>query len=37
MAIVSVPVEKSYRLLNIGPTTLVSAKADNIENVMAVA
>lgn len=37
MAIVSVPVEKSYRLLNIGATTLVSAKADGIENVMAVA
>ncbi|QIM69687.1 flavin reductase family protein [Basfia succiniciproducens] len=37
MAIVSVPVEKSYRLLNIGATTLVSAKAEDIENVMSVA
>ena len=37
MAIVSVPVEKSYRLLNIGATTLVSAKAEGIENVMSVA
>lgn len=37
MAIISVPLEKSYRLLNIGPTTLVSAKADGIENVMSVA
>lgn len=30
-----VPLEKSYRLLNHGPTVLVSAKHKNIENVMA--
>lgn len=37
MAIVKVPTEKSYRLLNLGATTLVSAKADGVENVMAAA
>ncbi|HBO39485.1 MAG TPA: flavin reductase, partial [Pasteurellaceae bacterium] len=37
MAIISVPLDKAYRLLNIGPTTMVSAKADGIENVMSVA
>lgn len=37
MAIIQVPNEKSYRLLNIGATTLVSAKADGVENVMAAA
>ncbi|MNG46449.1 Flavin reductase like domain protein [compost metagenome] len=35
MAIQSVPLEKAYRLLNHGPTVLVSAKYQNIENVMA--
>lgn len=37
MAIISVDLHKSYRILNHGPTTLVSAKADGIENAMAVA
>lgn len=37
MTIKAVDIEKSYRLLNHGPTTLVSAKADGIENVMSVA
>jgi len=35
MAIQSVALEKAYRLLNHGPTVLVSAKHQNIENVMA--
>lgn len=35
MTIQSVPLEKAYRLLNHGPTVLVSAKYQNIENVMA--
>ena len=33
----AIELPKFYRLLNIGPTTLVSAKADDRENVMAVA
>ncbi|MCU4530912.1 flavin reductase family protein [Acinetobacter baumannii] len=35
MAIQSVPLEKAYRLLNHGPTVLVSAKHQSTENVMA--
>lgn len=35
MAIQSVALEKAYRLLNHGPTVLVSAKYQNTENVMA--
>ncbi|WAH56292.1 flavin reductase family protein [Pseudomonas silvicola] len=35
--IVSVPLEKSYRLVNHGPTVLVSARHDGVENVMAAA
>lgn len=34
MTIQAVPLEKSYRLLNHGPTVLVSAKYENTENVM---
>ncbi|MCK3658261.1 flavin reductase [Pasteurellaceae bacterium Pebbles2] len=34
MAIISVPLEKSYRLLNHGPTVIVSAKHNGVENVM---
>ena len=34
MTIRPVPLDKSYRLLNHGPTVLVSAKNDNTENVM---
>lgn len=34
MSIVSVPLDKSYRLLNHGPTVLVSAAAAGQENVM---
>ncbi len=33
----SVPLEKSYRLMNHGPTVLVSAQHDGAENVMAAA
>ena len=36
MAIQPVELEKFYRLINHGPTVMVSAKADNIENVMSV-
>ena len=32
-----VPLEKSYRLLNHGPTVLVSARHDGVDNVMAAA
>lgn len=35
MGICSVPLEKSYRLLNHGPTVMVSAKNDYIVDVMA--
>lgn len=35
--IVAVALEKAYRLLNHGPTVLVSASADGIDNVMAAA
>lgn len=35
MAIQSIPLEKAYRLLNHGPTVLVSAKHQSTENVMA--
>lgn len=34
MTIRPVPLDKSYRLLNHGPTVMVSAKDDKIENVM---
>ena len=34
MTIRPVPLDKSYRLLNHGPTVMVSAKNDNAENVM---
>ena len=37
MALQPVELEKFYRLINHGPTTLVSAKADGIENAQAVA
>ncbi|EOC1299417.1 flavin reductase family protein [Cronobacter dublinensis] len=33
----SVPLEKAYRLINHGPTVLVSARHDGVENVMAAA
>ena len=33
----SVPLEKAYRLLNHGPTVLVSASHDGVDNVMAAA
>ena len=36
MAIKPVDLQKSYRILNHGATTLVSAKADGIENAMAI-
>lgn len=35
--ITPIPLEKFYRLLNIGPTVLVSAKHQNRENIMAAA
>ncbi|GHU33146.1 hypothetical protein AGMMS50256_24550 [Betaproteobacteria bacterium] len=35
--IAPIPLEKSYRLLNIGPTILVSARHDGVDNVMAAA
>lgn len=35
--IASVPLEKAYRLINHGPTALVSARAGGVENVMAAA
>ena len=34
MVLHKVALEKSYRLLNVGMTNLISAKADGIENVM---
>lgn len=34
MAIKPVELEKFYRLINHGPTTMISAKADGVENVM---
>jgi hypothetical protein len=34
MTIRAIPLDKSYRLLNHGPTVMVSAKNDNTENVM---
>lgn len=34
MSIKSIPLDQAYRLLNHGPTVLVSAKADHLENVM---
>lgn len=37
MAIQPVELEKFYRLINHGPTTMISAKADGIENVMSAA
>ncbi|TDQ57975.1 flavin reductase (DIM6/NTAB) family NADH-FMN oxidoreductase RutF [Mesocricetibacter intestinalis] len=37
MAIKPVPIEKAYRLLNHGPTTMISAKHNGIENVMSAA
>jgi flavin reductase (DIM6/NTAB) family NADH-FMN oxidoreductase RutF len=33
--IVAVPLEKAYRLINHGPTVLVSARHDGVDNVMA--
>lgn len=35
--IASVPLEKAYRLINHGPTALVSARANGVENVMSAA
>lgn len=37
MAIQSVDIQKFYRLVNHGPTTMVSAKADGVENIMSAA
>ena len=37
MSIQPVELNKAYRLLQIGPTTMISAKNDGIENVMAAA
>lgn len=37
MAIQAVPLEKAYRLLNHGPTVLVSARHQDVENVMSAA
>ncbi|WP_071059119.1 flavin reductase family protein [Pelistega sp. MC2] len=37
MSILSVPLEKCLRLINHGPTVMVSSKHDGIENVMSVA
>lgn len=37
MSIKSVVLAKAYRLLQVGPTTLISAKYEEIENVMAAA
>lgn len=37
MAIQSVDIQKFYRLVNHGPTTLISAKADGVENIMSAA
>ncbi|RBN37061.1 flavin reductase, partial [Priestia megaterium] len=37
MAIKPVDLKKAYRLLQVGPTTMISAKHDGIENVMAAA
>jgi len=34
-SIIPVPLEKAYRLLNHGPTVLVSARHDGVDNVMA--
>lgn len=36
-SIVEVPLDKAYRLLNHGPTVLVSARYDGVDNVMAAA
>lgn len=35
--VVGVPLEKAYRLINHGPTVLVSARHDGVDNVMAAA
>ena len=37
MALLSVPLEKFYRLLNHGPTVMVSAKHNGVENMMSAA
>ncbi|HCN60808.1 MULTISPECIES: flavin reductase family protein [Mammaliicoccus] len=37
MAIKPIERSKAYRLLQVGPTTMISAKHDNVENVMAAA
>lgn len=37
MAIQSVDLEKFYRLVNHGPTAMISAKADGVENIMSAA
>ncbi len=37
MSIKPVELNKAYRLLQVGPTTMISAKSDEIENVMAAA
>ena len=37
MAIKPIDITKAYRLLQVGPTTMLSAKHDNVENVMAAA
>ena len=37
MAIQPVDLKKAYRLLQVGPTTMISAKHDGIKNVMAAA
>ncbi|KTW21182.1 flavin reductase family protein [Staphylococcus xylosus] len=37
MAIKPIDITKAYRLLQVGPTTMISAKHDNVENVMAAA
>ncbi|MXG38072.1 flavin reductase, partial [Escherichia coli] len=37
MSIQPVELNKAYRLLQVGPTTMISAKNDGIENVMAAA
>ena len=34
MSIISVPLEKAYRLLNHGATTIISAQSDEIKNAM---
>ena len=37
MAIRAVEIQKFYRLVNHGPTAMISAKADGVENVMSAA